>query len=166
MPAFQRIEPPHPGIDRLHKEARAEGFDFLDTLVDEFTSGENRYDGPGEVLLGGIDNGMLIAVGGLNCDPYLDDPATGRIRRVYVRTDWRNQHVGRALLIALIDQARSHFSAVRLRAVTPGAARLYERLGFRPIDDPNATHVLAFESDDPTTTRRSLEPGADLNSAC
>jgi len=147
VPIFQRIELPAPGIDRLHAEARAEGFDFLDTLVDEFTSGENRYDGPGEVLLGGIDNGVLIAVGGLNRDCYLNDPATGRIRRVYVRADFRNQHVGSTLLTALLDHARSHFFAVRLRAVTPGAARLYDRLGFRPIDDPNATHVLAFESD-------------------
>jgi len=158
VPVFRKIELPVPGIDRLHAEARAEGFDFLDTLVDEFTSGENRYDAAGEVLLGGIDDGVLIAVGGLNRDPYLDDPAVGRIRRVYVRADFRNQHVGSTLLTALLDHARGHFSAVRLRAVTSGAARLYERLGFVPIDDPNATHLLTFESARATSQPDKLSP--------
>lgn len=149
MPAIHKIELPVPGIDQLHSEARAEGFDFLDTLVNEWSSGENRYNGPGEILMGGIDNGNVIAVGGLNRDPFLNEPGIGRIRRVYVRAAWRNQHIGRALVTALIDHARGHFSAVRLRAITPGAARLYERLGFHPIEDPNATHILALHSGTP-----------------
>ena len=32
-----------------------------------------------------------------------------------------------------------------VHAENPGAARLYERLGFLPIDDPHATHLLSFE---------------------
>jgi ribosomal protein S18 acetylase RimI-like enzyme len=44
----------------------------------------------------------------------------------------------------LIDQARRHFSCVVLSAENDRAARLYERLGFVPISDPNATHILYF----------------------
>jgi len=36
------------------------------------------------MLCGVIDEGLLIAVGGLNLDAFLAQPDVGRIRRVYV----------------------------------------------------------------------------------
>jgi GNAT superfamily N-acetyltransferase len=142
VPTFRRIEIPASGIEELEAEARPEGYNFLDRLLHDWRSGENRFDQPGEIFLGAFDNDVLIAVGGLNRDPFVGDPSIGRIRRVYVRSAWRNKGVGRALVTALIDHARCHFSGLRLRAENPAAARLYERLGFLPIDDPHATHSL------------------------
>jgi predicted GNAT family acetyltransferase len=84
-------------------------------------------------------------VGGLNCDPFAGRPDVGRIRRVYVRPAWRDKGVGRALVIALIEKARTHFRCVRLRAENANAARLYERIGFAPIASPDATHILLFD---------------------
>jgi hypothetical protein len=47
---------------------------------------------------------------------------------------------------ALVEEARKSFKCVRLRAENADAARLYERLGFLPIENPDATHILVFES--------------------
>jgi GNAT superfamily N-acetyltransferase len=112
--------------------------------VEEWASARNCFDGPGETLCGGLDSDLLVAVGALSCDPFAGLPHMGRIRKVYVRPAWRNQGVGRTLVSALVDQARSHFSCVRLRAENDGAARLYERLGFTPISNPDASHILYF----------------------
>jgi GNAT superfamily N-acetyltransferase len=145
MIAIRKIVLPAPGVKLLQSEAQDEGYDFIDTLVEEWASGANRFDGAGEALCGSLDQGLLVAVGGLNCDPFAGRSDMGRIRRVYVRSAWRNRGIGRALVAALVDHARTYFSCVRLRAENAGAARLYESMGFIPIDSPDATHILAFD---------------------
>jgi GNAT superfamily N-acetyltransferase len=149
MISIQKIELPLPGMESLQSEALAEGYDFVQTLVEQWASAENRFDAPGEMLCGHLDQGLLVAVGGLNCDPFAGRPDVGRIRRVYVRPAWRNKGIGRALVISLIEQARTHFRCVRLRAENADAARLYERIAFTPIADPDATHILIFEETAP-----------------
>jgi GNAT superfamily N-acetyltransferase len=145
MISIRKIVLPVPGLERLQSEARDEGYDFIETLVDEWASARNRFDAPGEALYGHLDQGLLVALGGLNCDPFAGRPDLGRIRRVYVRSAWRNQGIGRALMTALIEQAGTHFRSVRLRAENAGAARLYESMGFAPIVSPDATHILYFD---------------------
>jgi GNAT superfamily N-acetyltransferase len=145
MISIEKIELPVPGMERLHAEARAEGYDFIQTLVEEWTKAQNRFDAPGEILCGHLDRGLLVAVGGLNCDPFAGRSDVGRIRRVYVRPAWRDKGIGRALVTALVTHARSHFHCVRLRAENMNAARLYERIGFAPIASPDATHILTFD---------------------
>jgi GNAT superfamily N-acetyltransferase len=144
MIAIQKIELPVPGLDVLAGEAQAEGYEFIATLLEEWASADNRFDGPGEVLCGHLENGLVTAVGGLNCDPFAGRPDMGRIRKVYVRPAWRGKGIGGALVTYLAEQARRHFSCVRLRAENAAAARLYERLGFVPVDSPDATHLLQF----------------------
>lgn len=145
MIEIQRIELPLPGIDDLQREARHEGYSFIDRLVKEWSSGENRFDKQGEVLRGCIDQGMLVGVGALNRDPFTDAADVGRIRRVYVRPASRNKGLGRALVASLVVDARKYFRCVRLRAGSPMAAKLYESIGFSPVADPNATHILIFD---------------------
>jgi GNAT superfamily N-acetyltransferase len=145
MIVIRKIELPIPGLECLRQEACDEGYDFLDTLVEEWASAANRFDGPGEVLCGYIDQGLLVAVGGLTLDPFAGRPDMGRIRRVYVKSAWRKRGIGRALVSALVDRARTHFSCVRLRAENALAARLYESMGFVPIESPDASHILIFE---------------------
>lgn len=132
------------GIEQLCAEAREEGYNFVDRLVDDWLSAENRFDGRGEILMGHLDRDRLVAVGGLNCDPFAGRADTGRIRRVYVRAAWRNRGIGRALVAALIEEARKNFRCVRLRAENADAGRLYERMGFARVAGPDATHVLFF----------------------
>jgi GNAT superfamily N-acetyltransferase len=145
MISIEKIKLPVPGMELLQSEARAEGYDFIQTLVEDWASAQNRFDAPGETLCGHLDHGLLVAVGGLNCDPFARRPDVGRIRRVYVRPAWRDKGIGSALVNTLIEEARSHFRCVRLRAENTNAARLYERIGFTPIANPDATHILIFD---------------------
>jgi GNAT superfamily N-acetyltransferase len=145
MITLQKLKVPAPGLDTLLAEALAEGFGFVQTLADECASGENLYDRPGELLQGAFDGEQLVAVGGLNIDPFAGRADMARIRRVYVRRAWRNAGLGRALVSSLVEQARTSFHCVRLRAENADAARLYERMGFVPVDGPHATHILLFE---------------------
>jgi GNAT superfamily N-acetyltransferase len=142
MISIRPVVLPIPGLQSMTDEAAAEDFEFLDRLIDEWQSGANRFDGPGETLLGVFHEDTLVGIGGLNRDPFLGNPAVGRIRRIYIRAAWRNFGVGTDLVTALLARAQENFEQVRLRAVNPSAGRLYERLGFQPIDDAHATHAL------------------------
>lgn len=132
-------------VDRLVRISLDEGFDFVKRLVDDWRDGSNRFDAPGEVVVEAMVGDRLVGVGGLNRDPYVDDPGVARIRHVYVIPVERGRGAGRRILVALVDQARIHFSRVRLRTTTEDAARFYLALGFGDADDePDATHVLGL----------------------
>jgi GNAT superfamily N-acetyltransferase len=145
MPTIQQIELPLPGIEQLQREAQDEGYKFIERLVEEWSNGVNRFDAPGEILCGCMDQGVLVAVGGLNRDPFVALSDVGRIRRIYVRPAWRHKGIGEALVTTLIENARKTFRCVRLRADNRRAAQLYERIGFSYRPDSNATHLLTFD---------------------
>ena len=144
MHAITRIDLLSPGFELLLADARAEGFAFIETLAEDWACGANRFDGPGEVLAGNLNRGIVVAVGALGLDPFAGDLEVGRIRRVYVRPAWRNSGIGRSLVEFLVKVAKNEgrFRSIRLRAENRDAGRLYESIGFVPIVDPNATHIL------------------------
>jgi len=146
MTAIEQIELPLPGMEQLQREALDEGHKFIERLVEEWSTGENRFDAPGEILCGHIAQGLLVAVGGLNRDPFATVPGVGRIRRVYVGPAWRNQGIGETLTRTLVENARKNFWCVRLRTENPGAARLYERIGFSISPGANVTHIMTFDT--------------------
>lgn len=132
-------------IGILLKAAREEGHNLVERLVDDWRDGSNRFDRSGEVALEARLNSRLVAVGGLNRDPYLHDPTVGRIRHVYVSPEVRGSGAGRAVVQALIEHARAGFTRVRLRTVTPAGTAFYLSLGFEETpDEPDATHVWRF----------------------
>ena len=124
-------------LEPLVSESRAAGISFVERLIREWEDGTNRFDRIGERLLGSFEGDALIGCGGINVDPYANDPTLGRIRHVYVRESHRRRHVGTAIVTALLEGAGAHFSRVRLKTETTAAVRFYERLGFesRTIDD-------------------------------
>ncbi|WP_458375214.1 GNAT family N-acetyltransferase [Pseudomonas pergaminensis] len=127
----------------LEKEAVAEGFRFLTRLISEWESGTNRFNAPGECLMAAYSNQQVIGIGGLSVDPYTQ-PDTARLRRVYVTPAARNQHVGQALVKALVAQATLHFQTVRLSTDTSGGDAFYLRCGFTRTEDVHATHIMAL----------------------
>lgn len=144
MITVQRLVLPAAVFEPLRAEAREQGYAFLERTAEEWVSGANRFDGPGEMFCGWLDGGELIATGALTADPFAGRPEVGRIRRVYVRADRRNQGMGASVVGFLLGEARKTFRGVRLREENAGAARLYERLGFVTIADPEASHALWF----------------------
>lgn len=130
-------------IEVLLRDSREEGHDLVRRLVDDWEDRSNRFDRPGEVALEVRLDNRLVGVGGLNQDPYLDDPGVGRIRHVYVSPDARRLGVGRVLVTSLVEHARGRFSRVRLRAGPAEASGFYLRLGFEETpDEPDATHQM------------------------
>ena len=129
-------------IELLLSEARAEGFGMLDTLVKGVSDGSNRFDRDGELLLAAWDGSDLVAVGGLNVDPYLSDPLIGRVRHLYVSSSHRNRGVGGALVGRIISEARGRFTKLRVRTRDSAAGAFYETLGFEPSNEPDVTHIL------------------------
>ncbi|WP_123416961.1 GNAT family N-acetyltransferase [Pseudomonas brassicacearum] len=130
-------------IRQLEAESVTEGFRFLTRLITDWTNGSNRFDRPGECLLGVFLKGQLIAIGGLSYDPHTG-PDIGRLRRVYVARASRGQKVGRFLVQHILEYAASRFQAVRLSTDTREGAAFYLRCGFRPVQDDFATHVMSF----------------------
>ncbi len=135
-----------PALDALRLEAAASGFLFLDRLVSEWRSGTNRFEQPGEVLVGAYVNDVLAGVGGLNCDPYEPNASIGRVRHLYVAASFRRQGIGSDLLEAIIGHASNFYQAVRLRTDTKTAGEFYLRHGFSAVDHIWATHVKQMKA--------------------
>lgn len=120
-------------------EAMTEGFGIITRLRNEWDSGANRFDREGEILLGTFRADTLLGIGGLNRDPYLNDPRVGRLRHLYVLRDERRAGIGRGLVEHILGHARSSFDSVRLW--TDRAVSFYDSLGFDRVDGPKATHL-------------------------
>jgi GNAT superfamily N-acetyltransferase len=136
-------EPPLHCLRPLIAESERDGLAFVRRLAEDWTTGANRFERPGETLLGARIDGEIVGVCGLTVDPYAAEPAVGRVRHLYVLSAARAQGVGRELVTAIVRAARGHFEILRLRTSNPAAARLYERLGFRATSDlADATHVM------------------------
>jgi N-acetylglutamate synthase-like GNAT family acetyltransferase len=132
-------------VTPLIVEAEAEGHRFMRRLEDEWNSGANRFQEAGEFLMSADRDGSLIAIGGLNRDPYSSIADVGRLRHVYVSAAWRRLGVGAMLVEYMIGRAAAVFSTLRLRTTSDEAAAFYERLGFQRIDEEAATHLFKLQ---------------------
>jgi GNAT superfamily N-acetyltransferase len=147
--SIRTIQLPLDGFEPLAHEARAEAYHFIERLQEDWDANRNRYSGEGEVLLGVFCDGQLVALGGLNRDPFTDTPGVGRLRHVYVRSAWRRRGIGEALVAELLQRARLSFRETRLHADNPVAIRLYEGMGFTPFTGDRSTHRLVSDSAQP-----------------
>lgn len=128
-------------------ESEQFGLRFVRRLAEEWTSGANRFDRPGEALFVAGIAGQTVGVCGLNVDPYTAALNVGRVRHLYVLSTYRRLGIGRYLVTEVMEAARGRFDRLRLRTANPAAAELYERLGFRRCADvADCTHVLDLRS--------------------
>jgi GNAT superfamily N-acetyltransferase/ketosteroid isomerase-like protein len=131
-------------LEPLRLAAEREGFRFLTRLRDEWGSGAERFDRPGEAFFIARRGRALIGCGGVSADLALGDPTVGRVRKVYVAPDERRRGIGGALLDEIIAHSRGRFARLRLRTTTIDSARFYLDAGFAPCDEPDATHALSL----------------------
>jgi GNAT superfamily N-acetyltransferase len=146
-PGRPRVErllaPPGDLLGALITESETHGLRFVRRLADEWASGTTRFDRPGEAFFVARLSGEVVGVCGLSVDPHAAAPGVARVRHLYVLSAYRRAGVGRDLVTAVVQSARGRFARLRLRTHHPGAARLYERLGFHPTADvPDCTHVM------------------------
>jgi len=97
----------------------------------------------GEALIGVFKKEGIVAIGGINRDPYSNDPLIGRLRRFYAAEAFRRSAVGTVLLNLLILKAKSYYKVLVLHTVTLIADKFYYSFGFqRQSTYPNSTHYL------------------------
>ncbi|API54170.1 GNAT family N-acetyltransferase [Rhizobium leguminosarum] len=147
-------------IADLESEARREGYLHLTRLVDEWSTGDNRFQRDGERLLGAYVDGELVGIGGMTVETAMSGAL--RMRRFYIRPAMRGRGIGRMLAMALLDHACSFCTVVTVHAGNDGAAKFWESLGFQPRGRDGHTHLLALQRhrDDPAASnlRRCVTP--------
>lgn len=138
---LQQISPDAASITALRNEAARQGLGFLDRLVEDWAAGTNRFQAPGEKLLGAFAGEQLVGIAGLNREPYEPAPGRARLRHMYVSRAFRRRGVATALVTHLLEDARTSFEEMRLRTDSAEAAVFYEQLGFSPMPLEGATHI-------------------------
>ena len=120
-----------------------EEFGAMQRMREDWDSGVNRFDRPGEVLFEVRVGPRLVGICGLNRDPYAQSCEIGRVRHLYVDPEFRSRGIGRLLVSKIVECASRSFSRVRLRTLRADAAQFYMALGFRSVvGEPDVTHEM------------------------
>lgn len=101
---------------------------------------------PPQLVFGAFDDSRLVGVAGLRFERFERTRHKALLFGVFVRPEWRGRGIARALVEAVLGQARStpEISIVQLGIIAPNApaVRLYESCGFRSFaTEPYAIKV-------------------------
>jgi GNAT superfamily N-acetyltransferase len=125
----------HVDLTNLVEQSKEEGFRFVERLVNDYRSGSNTFNRGGEVLLGVFnEEGTLVAIGGLNKDPFSTGECIGRLRRFYVSKEFRRSGIGSMLVRRIIDEARKYYDILVLHTDTEQGDTFYRAIGFSKGD--------------------------------
>lgn len=139
-----RIDQLPEGIDELLTRSEEEGYNFIRRLIADFDTGRNCFDQPGEALFAALDGERLVAIGGVNIDPFESVSGIGRVRRVYVLPECRGSGLGRLLMDEIEAHATQYFRLLNLYTDTVDAALFYQRLGYEAVALDEASHQKAL----------------------
>lgn len=133
-------------LNKLVEQSKGDGFWFVERLLMEYKSGINTFHQSGEGLFGVFNEEcMLIAIGGLNNDPYSKGQAIGRLRRFYVSKEYRRTGLGSVLALKLIDEAKKYYKILVLHTDTEQGNDFYVSLGFsKDSYFPKSSHFMEF----------------------
>lgn len=126
---FAKITPDSTGFGPLKSQSIAGGFNMLRRLEENWLSGHNRFDRPGEKLMGAYAGGLMVGVCGLNIDPFVPETGIGRLRHFYIDREWRNRRTGSRLLSEILRDADRWFDRINTNAPLSAFA-FYEQAGF------------------------------------
>jgi ribosomal protein S18 acetylase RimI-like enzyme len=86
-----------------------------------------------------------VSVGGLNIAPFSDEDKVGRLRRFYVKKEFRREGIGTLLLRQIVNDASHYFSFLVLNTDTVQADKFYTSFGFTKGNlYPNSTYYLVL----------------------
>ncbi|WP_420800282.1 GNAT family N-acetyltransferase [Neobacillus terrae] len=110
-------------------------------------NGTNTFNNFGEALYGVFNNnGEIVAIGGLNPDPFSNKPFIGRVRRFYVNKEYRRKGIGSLLLKSIINEAKKYYKILVLRTNTKQGDNFYTSYGFLKVDIyPSSTHYMELK---------------------
>ena len=128
-----------PDLGELESLSATEGHVFVERTRDEWLAGVNRFDRPGECFFLAKAAGRTVGMCGVNSDPFVDDPAVGRLRHLYVHPRHRRIGMAEALVNRCLAISSGHFRRIRLRTTNPAADQLYRSLGFQGVGDSSST---------------------------
>ncbi|MCM3125278.1 MULTISPECIES: GNAT family N-acetyltransferase [unclassified Mesobacillus] len=131
-------------LDDLFAESKQEGFRFVERLINDYKNGSNTFSLAGEGLFGVFsEEGTLIAIGGLNQDPFSNGHKIGRLRRFYVRKAFRRHGIGSLLVKGIMDEASKHYKVLVLHTDTEQGDLFYRSIGFSKGERyPNSSHYI------------------------
>jgi GNAT superfamily N-acetyltransferase len=131
-------------IKDLLDESVQQGFLFIQKTFDEWNDGSNSFSKPGEQLWGLLLVNKLVGIGGLNQDPYDNNPNTGRVRHLYIKQAYRRRKYATTLLNQIKSTAKPTFNKLRLFTDNPAAGLFYEAAGFKKTDGHKVSHELTL----------------------
>lgn len=128
-------------LSSLEEDSIKDGHRHISRLIDEYKTGKNRFTKSGEALFIAKVNETIVGVCGINQDPY-NNQQLGRVRRLYVLTEYRRFGIGRMLVESIISKSKVKFEKLCLRTNNPVACEFYKSLGFTEITGmENTTHI-------------------------
>ncbi len=127
-------------IEPLIKASEKEEFKFLTRLKNDWISGVNRFNKKYEKLYQIEVDKKIIAIGGINNNPYHENGKVGRIRHLYVLSEYRKRGFGRKLVQHLLNKSNDKYEKITLRTDTVVASKFYESIGFKRINSKNSSH--------------------------
>lgn len=127
-------------LDDLRLEARREGYRFVERLVGEWESGQNRFEQAGESMMIAYEEGVVVAIGGITVDPVVAEAL--RMRRFYVRNSFRRQGLAQRLAEALLKSVEKSGKTITVNAGTPDAPAFWEAMGFERHEEDGHTHIF------------------------
>jgi GNAT superfamily N-acetyltransferase len=142
---IREVESAHE-IAEVRKLVRAHGDARRDVPGVEYVYADaERMPGPYVPPDGGIWLALTgdIGIGCVALRPM--EPGVAEVKRMFVDAGWRGRGIGRALLEALITGARARgYHLLRLGTLDDmhAAQRLYDSLGFTPVDRYRADELI------------------------
>ncbi|CDO58466.1 acetyltransferase, GNAT family [Candidatus Phaeomarinobacter ectocarpi] len=130
------------GIDALVTASKAEGIRNISMLVDQWHTGEQRFNQHNAALFAAFQHGQLAGIGGITREDGLDEPAM-RVRRFYVLPPYRRSGIATALARACMTHGLRICPTLTCNAQASDAAGVFwQAMGFDAVQMPTITHVF------------------------
>lgn len=135
-------------LDSVVKQSKEDGFRFVERLINDYKNGSNTFNQFGEGLFGVFnEEGVIVAIGGLNKDPFSNGQYIGRLRRFYVDKEYRRNGIGSLLVKKIIEEAKRYYKILVLHTDTEQADKFYSSIGFTKGNlYPKSSHFMEFKS--------------------